>query len=108
MGPPSEVKNINYVKEKIVAFYGIEQVQYAVSVQLFILNKYSCGKSLVISDVINNSPEFAMVENIYIVNSSLNCFECQPFLTIEWSDQYLSYEVEVPNQAQVSVENLID
>lgn len=36
----------------------------------------------------------------------------QPFVTIQWSDTYLSYEVEVPNQAQANVfvdaGNLID
>lgn len=114
MGPVLEVKNINYVKEKIVAFLGLDQVQNAVSVKWILLhgNKYSCGKSLIISDVLNNSPEFVMAKKIYVVNSSLYYFECQPLLTIEWSDQYLSHEVEVPNQAQANVfgdaENLID
>lgn len=46
MGPVSEVKNINYVKEKIVAFLGLDQVQHAVYVKWILLhgNKYSCGK----------------------------------------------------------------
>ena len=114
VGPLSEVKNINYLKERMVAFLGIDQVQHAVSVQWILLhgNKYSCGKSLIISDFVNNFPEFALVKHIYIVNSSVYCFECQPLLTIDWRDKYLSYEVEVPNQAQANVfvnaESLVD
>ena len=114
VGPLSEVKNINYLKERMVAFLGIDQVQHAVSVQWILLhgNKYSCGKSLIISDFVNNFPEFALVKHIYIVNLSVYCFECQPLLTIDWRDKYLSYEVEVPNQAQANVfvnaESLVD
>lgn len=113
MGPPSEVGNINYVKEKMAVFFGMD-VQYAMSVRWLLLhgNKYACERTLIVSDIIGNSPEFALIKNIYIVNSSVYCFECQPFVTIQWSDTYLSYEVEVPNQAQANVfvdaGNLID
>lgn len=75
-------------------------------------NKHTCGKSLVISDVINDTPEFALVKNIYIVNASVYCFECQPLSTVGWNDHYLAYEVEVPCLAQANIfvdaGNLVD
>lgn len=75
-------------------------------------NKHTCGKSLVVSNVINDTPEFALVKNIYIVNASVYCFECQPLSTVGWNDHYLAYEVEVPCLAQANIfvhaENLVD
>ncbi|CAI5695158.1 unnamed protein product [Oreochromis niloticus] len=112
IGPASEVKNGHYVEGKIEDF--IEQVDHVVSVQWNMLhgNKHSCEKSLVISDVINDAPEFALVKNIYIVNASVYCFECQPLSTVGWNDQYLAYEVEVPCLAQANIfvdaGNLVD
>ncbi|KAL4009325.1 hypothetical protein ACER0C_003177 [Sarotherodon galilaeus] len=107
-----QVKNVHYVEGKIKDF--IEQVDHVVSVQWIMLhgNKHSCEKSLVISDVINDAPEFALVKNIYIVNASVYCFECQPLSTVGWNDQYLAYEVEVPCLAQANIfvdaGNLVD
>lgn len=112
MGPAKEVKNVHYVEGKIKDF--IEQVEHVVSVQWIMLhgNIHSCEKSLVISDVINDAPEFALVKNIYIVNASVYCFECQPLSTVGWNDQYLAYEVEVPCLAQANIfvdaGNLVD
>ncbi|CAI5646440.1 unnamed protein product [Oreochromis niloticus] len=92
----------------------VSHVEHVVSVQWIMLhgNKHSCEKSLVISDVINDAPEFALVKNIYIVNASVYCFECQPLSTVGWKDQYLAYEVEVPCLAQANIfvdaGNLVD
>ena len=114
MGPASEVKNVHYVEGKIKDFLGIEQFEHIVSVQWIMQhgNKHTCGKSLVISNVINDTPEFALVKNIYILNASVYCFECQPLTTVGWNDHYLAYEVEVPNLAQANIfvdaEKLVD
>ncbi|XP_051558169.1 uncharacterized protein LOC127443496 [Myxocyprinus asiaticus] len=114
MGPVSEVKNVHYVEGKMKDFLGIEQVQHVVSVKWIMQhgNKYTCEKTLVISNVINSTPEFGLVKNIYIVNSSVYCFECQPLSITEWNDHYLAYEVEVPYLAQANIfvdaEKLVD
>ncbi|CAJ1050800.1 uncharacterized protein LOC127420693 isoform X2 [Xyrichtys novacula] len=114
MGPVSEVKNVQYVEGKMRDFFGIERVEYVVSVTWIMQcgNKYTRGKSLAITNVINGTPEFGLVKNIYIVNSSMYCFECQPLSTVGWSNQYLAYEVEVPYQAQANIfvdaGNLVD
>jgi len=60
-------------------------------------------KSLFISNVINDTREFALVKNIYILNASVYCFECQPLSTVGWNDHYLAYEVEVPDLAQANI-----
>ncbi|XP_061734388.1 uncharacterized protein LOC133537390 [Nerophis ophidion] len=114
IGPTSEVKNVHYVEGKIKQFLGIEQVEHVVCAQWIAQygNKHTCGKSLVISNVFNNTPEFAVVKNIFIVNESVFCFECQPLSTIGWNEQYLSYEVEIPHLAQANIflnsENCVD
>lgn len=114
MGPASEVKNVHYVEGKIKDFLGIEHVEHIVSVKWIIQhgNKHTCGKSLVISNVINDTPEFSFVKNIYILNASVYCFECQPLSTVGWNDHYLAYEVEVPDLAQANIlmdaEKLVD
>lgn len=58
MGPASEVKNVLYVEGKIEEFLGIEHVEHVVSAQWIMQhgNKHTCGKSLVISNVFNNTP----------------------------------------------------
>lgn len=75
-------------------------------------NKHTSGKYLVISNVINDTPEFAPVKNIYILNASVYCFECQPLSTVVWNDHYSAYEVEVPDLAQANIfmdaEKLVD
>lgn len=114
MGPVSEVKNVQYIEGKMTDFFGIEKVEYVVSVPWIMQcgNKFTPGKSLAITNVISGTPEFGLVKNIYIVNSSMYCFECQPLSTVGWSDQYLAYEVEVPYQAQANIfvdaGNLVD
>ncbi|KAL7392183.1 hypothetical protein ABVT39_020582 [Epinephelus coioides] len=101
-------------ERKIKDFLGIEQVEHIYSVQWIMQhgNKHTCGKSLVISNVISDTPEFALVKNIYIVNASVHCFECQPLSTVGWNDHYLAYEVEVPCLAQANIfvdaEKLVD
>ena len=102
VGPVSEVKNVRYVEGKVKDFFGIEEVEHVVSIPWIMQygNKFTCGKSLAISNVIDGIPEFGLVSKIYIVNSSLYCFECQPLSTVGWNNYYLAYEVEVPLQAQ--------
>lgn len=71
-------------------------------------NKHTCGKSLVISNVI----EVCTCKNIYILNVSVLCFECQRLSTVGWNDHYLAYEVEFPDLAQANIfmdaEKLVD
>lgn len=50
----------------------------------------ACGKALVISNVINDTPDFALVRKMYILNASVYCFECQPLSTVGWNDHYLA------------------
>lgn len=114
MVPVSEVKNINSVEGKIKDFFGMDEVEYVVSVPWIMLhgNKYICNKTLVIPNVIDNIPEFGIVKKKNIVNASVYCLECQPLSTGEWNAHYLAYEVEVPYLAQANVfvdaEKLID
>ncbi|XP_061747842.1 uncharacterized protein LOC133549871 [Nerophis ophidion] len=58
IGPTSEVKNVHYIEGKIKQFLGIEQVEHVVCAQWIAQygNKHTCGKSLVISNVFNNTP----------------------------------------------------
>lgn len=105
IGPVSEVQNVHYVEGKIKDFLEIQNLQHIVSVKWIMQhgNKCRCEKTLVICNVINSTPESGLVKNIYIVNSSLYCFECQPLSINEWNDHYLSYEVQVPYLAQANI-----
>lgn len=114
MGPVSEVKKVQYVKERIKEFLGIEHIEHIVAVKWIIQceNRRTGGKSLVISNVINGTPEFAIVENIYVANSFVYSFECQTLTTVGWNNPYLAYEVKMPCLAQANIfidaEELID
>lgn len=60
----------------------------------------------------NDLPEFGLVRNIYIINSSLYCSESQQHNTICYDRDYMAYKIEIPNIAQatelVSADNLVD
>ena len=60
-------------------------------------------KSLVISNVINGNPEFALVKNMSVLSASLCCFECPPLSAAGWNDRYFAHEVQVPDPAQANV-----
>lgn len=53
-------------------------------------NKHTCGKSLVISNVINDTQEFALVKNIYILNASVYC-QANIFMDAEKLVDYTPY-----------------
>ena len=114
LGPISEIRNMSYLKEKTRAFLGNDEVNHAVSVKWINLNgnKYIREKSLFVSDVNSDLPEFGLLRNIYVINSSLYCFEFMPYNTICYDRDYMAYQIEIPNLAQatelVSVDNLVD
>lgn len=60
----------------------------------------------------NDLPEFGLVRNIYIINSSMHCFEFQQYNTICYDKDYMSYKIEIPNMAKatklISADNLVD
>ncbi len=104
MGPASEVENLKYVQDKMRDFLGVENVHHVISVKWLELsgNKYSCQKSVIVTNVIEGVPVFGLIKDIYIANSSLYCFECQVYNTVGFSRDFVSYEIEVPNLAQAT------
>lgn len=76
-------------------------------------NKYMRDKSLVVSTVnSSNLPEFGLVRNIYVINSSLHCFELQQHDTLCYDRDYMAYKIEIPHMAQatelICADNLVD
>ncbi|KAL4008313.1 hypothetical protein ACER0C_002165 [Sarotherodon galilaeus] len=115
LGPTSEVSNMSYLKEKMRAFLGNDEVNHAVTVKWLNLNgnKYIRDRSLIVCAVGSSDlPIFGLVKNIYVINSSLYCFEFQQHNTICYDRDYMSYKIEIPNMAQatelISADNLID
>ncbi|XP_051797996.1 uncharacterized protein LOC110970637 [Acanthochromis polyacanthus] len=114
LGPTSEVKNMPYLREKVRAFFGNYQISHAVSVKWLNLNnnKYISGKTLIANAVSHNLPEFGLVQNIFVINSSLYCFELQPYTTICFDRDYMAYKTEIPNIAQgnefISSDQMVD
>lgn len=115
MGPVSEVKDLQYLHGKLRDFRGFNEVNHAVSVKWLVINgnKYITQKSMILAKVLNgNMPEFGLVKNIFLVDSSFYCLEYQPFQTIGFDRSVMAYQVEVPHLAQatelVDVEKLVD
>ena len=52
------------------------------------------------------------MSNIYVVNSSLYCFELQQHTTVCYDGNYMAYTTEIPNMAQatelIASDNLVD
>lgn len=115
MGPVSEIKDLQYLQGKLRDFLGYDEVNHAVSVKWLMINgnKYITQKSMILAKVVNgNMPEFGLVKNIYLVDSSLHSLEYQPFQTMHFDRNVMAYEVEVPHLAQatelVDAEKLVD
>lgn len=115
MGPVSEIKDLQYLQGKLRDFLGYDEVNHAVSVKWLMINgnKYITQKSMILAKVMNgNMPEFGLVKNIYLVDSSLHCLEYQPFQTMHFDRNVMAYVVEVPHLAQatelVDAEKLVD
>ena len=57
-------------------------------------------------------PEFELVSNIYVINSSLYCFEFQQHNTVCYDRNYMAYTIEIPNIAQatelITADSLVD
>lgn len=83
MGPVSEVKNMQYVQDKMRDFLGVDNVHHVISVKWLELNgnKYTCHKSVIVTNVIDSTPVFGLIKNIFIADSSLYCFEYQVYDT---------------------------
>ncbi|KAL2076343.1 hypothetical protein ACEWY4_028044 [Coilia grayii] len=114
LGPMSEV-NLHHVRSKLKDFLGFTEVRNAVSVKWLMMNgnKYIIDKSMVFVKVVNgNMPEFGLVRNIFVVDSTLYCLEFQPFYTVRFDAHFMAYEVEVPSLAEateiVDAEKLVD
>ena len=115
LGPTSEIRNMSYLKEKTRAFLGNDDINNAVSVKWINLNgnKYIREKTLLVTAVNSNDlPEFGLVSNIYVINSSLYCFELQQHTTVRYDRNYMAYTIEIPNMAQatelITSDNLVD
>lgn len=114
LGPVSEVHNLEYIRIKIREFLGIDGIKHAVKVKWLSLNgnKYISERSLIIVSATETLPVFALIKNIYLVDSSLYCFEYQLYETVVYNRNLLAYEVVVPNVAQatevIDAEKLID
>ncbi len=111
----SEVKNMPYLKGKVKDYFVVDQVNHAVSVKWITLNgnKYICEKTLLVCMANSSSlPEFGLVRNIYVINSSLYCFVCQRYSTVCFDRDYMSYKIEVPNLAEgtelINTDDLVD
>ncbi len=115
LGQVSEVKNMPYLKGKVKDYFGVHQVNHAVSVKWITLNgnKYICEKTLLVCMANSSSlPEFGLVRIIYVINSSLYCFVCQRYSTVCFDRDYMSYKIEVPNLAEgtelINADDLVD
>lgn len=93
---------MEYIRAKIRDFLGIDGIQHAVSVKWLILNgnKYISERSLIITNANETEPVFGLVKKMYVVDSSLYCFEYQIFQTLGLNRNVLAYEIAVPNLAQ--------
>lgn len=104
LGPTSEVRNMAYLKEKVKAFFGNDDTNNAVSVKWINPNgkKYIRERTLLVT-ASNSSdlPEFGIVSNIYVINSSY-CLELQPHKTVCFDRNDMANKVEVPNMAQAT------
>lgn len=92
LGPTSEVSIMSYLKEKMRAFLGNDEVNHAVTVKWLNLNgnKYIRDRSLIVCAVGSSGlPIFGLVKNIYVINSSLYCFEFQQHNTICYDKDYM-------------------
>ncbi|XP_030579955.1 uncharacterized protein LOC115785156 isoform X1 [Archocentrus centrarchus] len=114
LGPVSEVTNPEYIAAKIRDFLGIGGIQHGVKVKWLILNgnKYISEKSLIITSVSDTVPVFGLIKNIFVVDSSLYCFEYQLYETVGFNTDFLAYKIVVPNLAQatefIDAEKLVD
>lgn len=115
LGPTSEKRNLSYLKEKTRAFLGTDDIGNAVSVKWINLNgnKYIREKTLLVTAVNSNDlPEFGLVSNIYVINSSLYCFELQQHTTVHYDGNYMAYTIEIPNMEQatelIASDNLVN
>ena len=100
LGPVSEVSNLEYVNSKIRDFLNIDHFQHIISVKWITLNgiKYISNKTL-ITDSKDGLPIFGLINNIFVVDSSLSCCEYQIYDTLNFNRDLLSYEIAVPNAA---------
>lgn len=84
----------------------------AVKWLIFNSNKYVSEKSLIITSANGKVPVFGLIRNIYVVDSSLFCFEYQLYETLDLNRDLLAYEIAVPNLAQaaefIDAEKLLD
>ena len=101
LGPVSEVSNLEYVNSKIRDFLNIDHFQHIISAKWITLNgnKYISNKTLIITDSKDGLPIFALINNIFVVNSSLFCCEYQIYDPLDFNRDLLSYEIAVPNAA---------
>lgn len=97
-----------------MAFLGNDDIHNAVSVKWINLNgnKYIQEKTLFVTAVNSNDlPEFGLVSNIFVINSSLYRFELQQHNTVCYDRNYMAYIIEVPNMAQatelITADNLV-
>lgn len=81
LGPVSEVTNMEYITAKIRDFLGIDGIRHAVKWLILNGNKYICERSLIITNANETVPVFGLKKNIYVVDSSLYCFEYQLYET---------------------------
>lgn len=87
------------------AFLGNDDINNAVSAKWINLNgnKYIREKTLLVTAVNSSDlPEFGLVSNIYVINSSLYCFEFQQHNTVCYDRNYMAYTIEIPNMAQAT------
>lgn len=115
LGPTSEIRNMSHLKEKMRAFLGNDDINNAVSVKWINLNgnKYIREKTLLVTTVNSSDlPEFGVVSNIYVINSSLYCFEFQQRNTVCYDRNYMAYTIEIPNMVQatelITADSLVD
>lgn len=67
----------------------------AVKWLIFNSNKYVSEKSLIITSANGKVPVLGFIKNIYVVDSSLFCFEYQLYETLDLNRDLLAYEIAV-------------
>ena len=76
-------------------------------------NKYVSQKSFIVTSATDDDmPVFGLIQDIFVINSTLCCFEIQSYNTLCFDKDFLSYTVEIPYLAQanelVMADSLVD
>lgn len=121
-GKTKPVKNINYCKERLSSFFGIDENQvisiHEVGWIIYKGKKFVSDQCEIAFGVANGMPEFGTVKSIWITKERVDesdiqnvYFNIQMFETLNFNEEILSYQVKQPDLPQgnelIYIENML-